>query len=102
MFTITSISHTGFLAGTSLPTTSATNQFAGTLNMAANSTGRILISGQLGVNQIPAGNVITNTTNVSSAVITDEDPGNNTADVTVPVLAESRVVSNPMVRQKVK
>jgi len=102
IFSITNISHTGFLTGTNLPTTSAINQFSGTLNMAANSTGRIIISGQLAVNQIPTGNVITNTTNVSSAVITDEDPGNNTAEVTVPVLAESKVVSNPMVRQKVK
>lgn len=102
MFAITSISYTGFLAGTNLPATSAANQFVGTLNMAANSTGRIIITGELTPGQIPAGNLITNTTNVSSAIITDADPGNNTAAVTVPVLADSRVVSNPMIRQKVK
>jgi hypothetical protein len=102
MFAITNISNTGFLAGTNLPTTSATNQFTGTLNMAANSTGRIIITGELTPGQIPTGNVITNTTTVFSSAITDEDPGNNTAEVTVPVLAESKVVSNPMVRQKVK
>jgi len=102
LFTITNISNTGFLAGTNLPTTSATNQFTGTLNMAANSTGRIIITGELTTGQIPTGNVITNTTTVFSSAITDQDPGNNTAEVTVPVLAESKVVSNPMVRQKVK
>lgn len=89
MFTITSISHTGFLAGTNLPATSAINQFTGTLNMSANSTGRIIISGELAVNQIPAGNSITNTTSVNPTDITDEDLGNNTAEVTVPVLAEN-------------
>lgn len=102
MFAITTISYTGFLTGTNIPGTSATNQFSGTLNMAANSTGRIIITGELTPGQIPVGNVITNTANVSSAVITDQDPGNNTAQVTVPVLAASRVVSNPMVRQKVQ
>lgn len=102
MFAITTISYTGFLAGTNIPGTSATNQFSGTLNMAANSTGRIIVTGELTQGQIPVGNIITNTANVSSAVITDEDPGNNTAQVTVPVLAESRVVSNPMVRQRVQ
>lgn len=88
MFTITSISHTGFLSGTNLPVTSAVNQFSGTLNMAANSTGRIIISGELAPNQIPASNLLTNVTNVSSTDITDEDLGNNTAEITVPVLAE--------------
>ena len=102
VFAITNISSIGFLAGTNLPASSATNQFAGTLNLAANSTGRIIITGELTPGQIPAGNIITNTTNVSSAVITDADPGNNTATVTVPVLADSKVVSNPMIRQKVK
>ena len=89
MFTITNIAHTGFLTGTNLPTTSATNQFTGTLNMAANSTARIIISGELAANQIPAGNIITNRTEVSPTDITDEDPGNNIAEVTVPVLAEN-------------
>lgn len=88
VFAITTISHTGFLTGTNLPTTSATNQFAGTLNMAANSTGRIIITGELAANQIPAGNIITNRAEVSSTDITDEDPGNNMAEVTVPVLSE--------------
>ncbi|MEN2412164.1 lectin-like domain-containing protein [Flavobacterium mesophilum] len=101
MFSITNISHVGFLAGTNLPTTSAVNNFSGTLNIDANSTGRIIITGELTSGQIPAGNVVTNTVNVTSAAITDIDPGNNTAAVTVPVL-ESKVVSNPMVRQKVK
>jgi len=102
MFTINGISHIGFDPGTTLPIDSATNQFTGTLNMAANSTGRIIITGELTPGQTPAGNVITNAASVSSSAITDEDPGNNTAEVTVPVLAESKVVSNPMVRQKVK
>ena len=88
MFTITSISHTGFLTGTNLPATSAANQFSGTLNMAANSTGRIIISGELSASQIPTGNIITNKTEVSPTDISDEDLGNNTAEITVPVLAE--------------
>lgn len=89
MFAITGISHTGFLSGTNLPVTSAVNQFSGTLNMAANSTGRIIITGELAANQIPTGNILNNRAEVSPTDITDEDLGNNIAEVAVPVLAEN-------------
>ncbi|MDQ6470614.1 hypothetical protein RB619_08170 [Flavobacterium sp. LHD-80] len=88
MFTITSITHSGFLSGTVLPTTSSINEFSGSLNLAANSTGKIMVTGQLSVNQIPIGNVLINTTTVNPQDITDEDLTNNTSSVTTPVLAE--------------
>ncbi|MDP5202349.1 hypothetical protein [Flavobacterium sp. DG2-3] len=87
-FVITNISHSGFLTGTNLPTSSPINSFTGTVNLAANSTGRIVVTGHLLNDQIPVGNVLTNSSEVSSTTITDEDLGNNKASVTVPVLAE--------------
>lgn len=92
MFTITSISHTGFNAGTTLPTPSpanplATNEFTGSLNLAAGVTGYITVTGTL--SGIPAGNVLRNTATVEPTDITDEDLSNNTAVTNTPVIAEN-------------
>ncbi|SUI97825.1 Uncharacterised protein [Sphingobacterium spiritivorum] len=86
MFTINSISYSGFLAGTTLPSTSATNEFTGSLNLAKKTTGRITVTGTL--NKIPVGNILTNTTNVMPTDITDQDLENNTSVVNTPVIAE--------------
>lgn len=86
VFTITNITRQGFSTGTSLPTTSSTNQFTGSLNLAANSTGSINITGIL--NEVPAGNLVTNTASAFPTDITDEDLGNNTSKVNTPVIAE--------------
>ena len=86
VFTITNITSQGFSAGTSLPSTPSTNQFTGSLNLAANSTGSINIIGVL--NEVPAGNLVTNTASAFPTDITDEDLGNNTSKVNTPVIAE--------------
>src|SRR5690606_9730945 len=71
MFEITSISHTGFLSGTSLPMASSTNQFTGILEMEANSTGTITVTGTL--KDVPIGNVLNNTTKAIPTTISDTD-----------------------------
>ena len=85
MFSISEISHTGF-DSTTLPNTSATNEFSGTLNLAGNSTGRIIVTGIL--SGIPAGNILINTTSVLGNEIVDKDLSNNTSVVHTPVIAE--------------
>lgn len=87
IFNITSITHSNFDVGTVLPSTSATNEFSGTLNMKANSIGKIIVKGTL--NKTPVGNVLTNTVTALPTDIVDEDLGNNTAIVNTPVLAEN-------------
>ncbi|MDQ6529841.1 hypothetical protein [Flavobacterium sp. LHD-85] len=89
MFAITSITNSGFLSGTVLPTTSSLNEFSGSLNLAANSTGKIMVTGQLSANQIPIGNILVNTATANPQDITDEDLTNNTSSVSTPVLAEN-------------
>lgn len=86
MFTITNISHSGFLPGTSLPTTSSSNQFTGTLNLAANTTATITVKGTL--NAVPFGNVLKNTAKVTPTDIMDQDLGNNISTVSIPVISE--------------
>lgn len=86
MFDITSISHSGFGPGTSLPTTASSNEFSGSLNMAANSTAQITVTGTL--NDIPNGNQLINTSTALPTDITDEDLQNNTSEVKTPVIAE--------------
>lgn len=85
-FEISNITHTGFKQGTELPNSSATNEFTGSLNLAANSTGRIKVTGIL--KKVAAGNVITNTSSALPTDITDEDIGNNTSTVNIPIIAE--------------
>ncbi len=87
MFTIESISHTGFLAGTTLPTSSVTNEFSGSLNMAAKTVGRIIVTGRL--KKVVAGNLLVNTATALPTDITDEDLENNTSIVRTPVIAEN-------------
>ena len=87
MFSITGISSSGFLAGTSLPSTSATNEFTGSLNMAPNTTGKITVSGIL--KKVPARNLLVNTASALPTDITDKDLENNTSIVRTPVIAEN-------------
>lgn len=87
MFQITNISHTGFLSGTTLPSTSETNEISGTLNMAANSKGYITVTGRL--HAVPAGNVLINTASALPTDISDPDLENNTASISTPVIAEN-------------
>lgn len=87
MFTITGISHSGFSAGTSLPATSATNEFTGSLNLAPRTTGKIIVTGTL--KKVPVGNLLVNTATALPTDITDEDLENNTSVVRTPVIAEN-------------
>ncbi|MDR2282070.1 MAG: hypothetical protein LBE37_02615 [Sphingobacterium sp.] len=86
MFVIDEIKHSGFLSGTALPATSNTNEFTGTLNMAAKTIGRITVKGRL--LKVPVGNVLVNSATALPTDITDEDLENNTSVVQIPVIAE--------------
>ncbi|MBB5438855.1 putative repeat protein (TIGR01451 family)/gliding motility-associated-like protein [Pedobacter sp. AK017] len=85
-FNISSVSHTGFLAGTTVNKTGTTNEILGSLNMAAGATGKITVTGTLSA--VPAGNTLRNTATINPTDITDLDPENNVAVVNTPVLAE--------------
>lgn len=86
MFAIDEIEYSGFLPGTSLPRTSSTNEFVGTLNMAAKTIGRIKVKGRL--LKVPEGNVLINSATALPTDITDDDLENNTSTVQIPVIAE--------------
>ncbi|SMC70486.1 DUF7507 domain-containing protein [Pedobacter africanus] len=86
-FNISSVSHTGFLAGTTVNKTGTTNELLGSLNMAAGATGKITVTGTLSA--VPAGNTLRNTATINPTDITDLDPDNNVAEVNTPVLAEN-------------
>ncbi|WP_417351684.1 hypothetical protein [Flavobacterium alkalisoli] len=84
-FNITSITSSGFSSIT-LPTAASltTNQITGTFNLAANTTGKIFVTGTL--TSIPAGNVLNNTATITPPF--DEDLSNNISTVSTPVYAE--------------
>lgn len=86
MFTISGIGYSGFLPGTSLPATSSDNLFTGSLNLAANTTGIITVTGTLSA--VPAGNSLVNTAHVMPTDIQDQDLENNTSTVATPVISE--------------
>lgn len=85
-FEITNITSEGFSNGTVLPQSSSSNQFSGSLNLVANSTGKITIKGNL--KEVPSGNIIRNTASAFPTDISDEDLGNNTSVINTPVIAE--------------
>lgn len=99
IFDITSITTSGFLQNTVLPSPSAANpittgEFDGTLHLAANTTGIITVKGKL--NAIPEGNLLVNTASALPTTIVDEDLLNNTSVVQTPVVSENSdlVISN--------
>ena len=85
-FVIDEIKHVGFLQGTALPSTSTTNEFTGSLNIAAKTIGRITVKGRL--LKVPIGNILINTATALPTDITDQDLENNTSIVKTPVIAE--------------
>nr|WP_121270619.1 gliding motility-associated C-terminal domain-containing protein [Pedobacter schmidteae] len=86
-FNIGTVSHTGFLAGTTVNKSATTNEITGSLNMAAGATGKITVTGTLSA--VPAGNTLRNIATINPTDITDLDPDNNLAEVNTPVLAEN-------------
>lgn len=91
MFEITSIVPTGFLSQTTLPSPSiatsiTSGAFYGTLHLAANATGTIMVKGKL--TAMPVGNLLVNTTSAFPTTIIDQDLLNNTSTVTTPVVSE--------------
>lgn len=89
-FKITNITTSGF-NGTSLPnpTTAnplASNEIVGSLNMYANSVGRITVTGNL--NSVPAASLLTNVVTIMPTDIQDQDLENNTSIVSIPVNSE--------------
>lgn len=92
MFKITEVSHTGFdSSGTTLPNPSNSNpiteaEVIGSVAMEAESVGVITIKGTL--DGIPAGNILSNTAEVTPNSITDDNPTNNISTVNTPVISE--------------
>ncbi|QPH40491.1 DUF7507 domain-containing protein [Pedobacter endophyticus] len=86
-FNITSVTQSGFLAGTTVAKTGTSNEIVGSLNMAAGATGKIIVNGTLSA--VPSGNTLRNTVTIDPTDITDLDPDNNVAVVNTPVLAEN-------------
>lgn len=85
-FTINSITPTGFISSNFTPASPNTSgRITGNFNIAANAAAKILVSGSL--NAIPAGNVLSNTVNITTTDIQDEDLNNNTSVVSIPVQA---------------
>lgn len=85
-FDITSITTEGFDSIT-LPTAGSltTNEITGTFDLAANSIGKIYVTGVL--SSVPAGNVLHNFVEITP-LLYDEDVSNNSDQVSIPVYAE--------------
>lgn len=85
-FTINSITPTGFTSSNFTPASPNTSgKIVGSFNIAANAAAKIVVSGSL--NAIPTGNVLSNTVNITTTDIQDEDLNNNTSVVNIPVQA---------------
>lgn len=94
MFRITDISaDTNFLPGSvNLPNPTISSpitngSFSGSVGLPANTTGIIKVTGYLN-GEIPFGNLLNNTVEISNNEITDQDLENNTSTIGVPVVAE--------------
>ncbi|SER02655.1 DUF7507 domain-containing protein [Pedobacter rhizosphaerae] len=101
-YSINSISYSGFSGGTLMPSSSAANNFAATLNLAKNSTGTITVNGTFKAGAtMPVGNKILNKVVVMPTDITDQDLDNNTSIVETPIyssgvdLTLNSTINNP-------
>lgn len=85
-FTINSIIPTGFTSANFTPASpNTTGRIAGSFDIAANASAKIVVSGSL--NTIPTGNVLNNTVNITTTDIQDQDINNNTSVASIPVQA---------------
>ncbi|MCK7555994.1 hypothetical protein MKQ70_13565 [Chitinophaga sedimenti] len=85
-FTITNVTTNGFNAGTTAGSSSTENKITGSLNIAANTTAKITITGTL--NSVPDGNQLNNNASITPTDISDPDLDNNVTTASTPVLAE--------------
>ncbi|GAA4212602.1 hypothetical protein GCM10022289_43680 [Pedobacter jeongneungensis] len=101
-YSINSISYSGFNGGTSMPSTSAVNNFAAIVNMLRNSTGTITVNGTFKAGAgMPPGSKIINKVVALPTDITDQDLDNNTSKVETPIyssdvdLTLNSTINNP-------